>query len=374
MRSAFPRFVPRVIVAALLLLTLCRCSFLFDLGSLDRGGPASPDNDATAGGSNDAQSPDETSDDGADSGPSEGGVDPTPEADTAFFDAAPDAFFDAAPDAFFDAAVDGDLIEAGPEAAAVDGGTADARPDASRPDATVDSGTEGGVDAAADAGGVDASADSGGLAAGLTALYLFDETSGTTSADSSGYKQTATMQGATFSAGLRNNAAAMDGTTQYVSLPAGIVSGLTAFSISAWVNLNAAAQHTHIFDFGTGTTMYMFLTPTSGSGALQFAITTTAVPGEQQLNGTAPLPTGSWQHVCVTLAGTTGTLYLNGAAVAKNAAMTLNPASLGNTTQNWLGRAQFTADPYMNGKIDELRIYARALTAAEVQQLFQQQL
>jgi hypothetical protein len=86
-----------------------------------------------------------------------------------------------------------------------------------------------------------------------------------------------------------------------VSLPQGIVSGLTAFSISTWVYLNTEFQHTRIFDFGTGASAYMFLTPYGGTGVLGF-------------------------------------------------------------------------DPYLNGKIDNFRIYNRALSATEVQQLFQQQL
>jgi hypothetical protein len=205
------------------------------------------------------------------------------------------------------------------------------------------------------------------------AFYPFAEGSGATSADASGNNHTASMQGATFAPGIKDNAATMSGSAQYVSLPVAIVGGLTAFSVSTWVNLNTALTHTHIFDFGTGTNAYMFLTPHSGTNMLQFAISTTGFGGEQILNAPA-LSTGSWQHVCVTLAGTTGTLYVNGTEVAQNAAMTLNPASLGPTPQNWLGRSQFGADPYMNGKIDEFRIYRRALSAPEVQQLFLQQL
>jgi hypothetical protein len=46
--------------------------------------------------------------------------------------------------------------------------------------------------------------------------------------------------------------------------------------------------------------------------------------------------------------------------------MTLTGASLGNTTQNWIGRSQYQADPYLDGKVDDLRIYSRALSAAEL--------
>jgi hypothetical protein len=91
-------------------------------------------------------------------------------------------------------------------------------------------------DAAGDAQGSDASDGGSGsdLASGLVALYLFDETSGTSAADSSGNNHTATLVGgATFAAGLENNAVTLSGSGQYVSLPAGIVDGLSSFSITA---------------------------------------------------------------------------------------------------------------------------------------------
>jgi hypothetical protein len=211
--------------------------------------------------------------------------------------------------------------------------------------------------------------DGGTLSVGLVAFYPFDETSGTTAADASGNGHTATLSGgATFASGLRNNAVTLSGSNEYVSLPSGIVSGLSSFSICTWVKASSAPQWARIFDFGTGTNTYMFLTPNSGSGT-RFAITTGGNGQEQQLNATA-LATGSWQHVAVTGTGNTGTLYVNGAEVAQSTTVTLSPMSLGSTTQNWIGRSQYAADPYLTGQIDNFRIYDRALSAAEVQALF----
>jgi hypothetical protein len=63
-------------------------------------------------------------------------------------------------------------------------------------------------------------------------------------------------------------------------------------------------------------------------------------------------------------------LYLNGVEAARNAAMTVRPSDLGSTTQNWVGRSQYGGDPYLDGAVDSLRIYSRALTAAEVRSLY----
>jgi hypothetical protein len=38
----------------------------------------------------------------------------------------------------------------------------------------------------------------------------------------------------------------------------------------------------------------------------------------------------------------------------------------GTPWQMWLGRSQYTADPYFNGSIDDLKVYNRVLTAGEI--------
>jgi hypothetical protein len=166
-----------------------------------------------------------------------------------------------------------------------------------------------------------------------------------------------------------NNALSLNGTNNYISLPSGVVMTATNFTISAWVNLNALASWQRIFDFGTGTTVYMFLSPQSGGGNLRFSITTSGPGGEQQINAPSPLATGAWTHVAVTLSGSTGTLYVNGTVVATNTPMTLTPSSLGNTTLNYIGKSQFSGDPYLNGIVDDFRIYGAALSPAEIAQL-----
>ncbi len=162
------------------------------------------------------------------------------------------------------------------------------------------------------------------------------------------------------------NAVQLSGNGEYVSLPAGIVSGLHDFTISAWVNPSANTAWSRVFDFGTGTGDYMFLTLSAGGGPVRFAITTSGNGAEQQLNAPGNLPLNTWSHVAVTLSGTTGTLYVNGQPVATNTTMTLNPAALGVTTQNWIGRSQFSGDPFLAATVDDFQIYDRALSPAEI--------
>jgi Alpha-L-arabinofuranosidase B, catalytic/Alpha-L-arabinofuranosidase B (ABFB) domain/Concanavalin A-like lectin/glucanases superfamily/Lamin Tail Domain/NPCBM-associated, NEW3 domain of alpha-galactosidase len=166
--------------------------------------------------------------------------------------------------------------------------------------------------------------------------------------------------------GKIGNAVQLSGNGEYVSLPNGILSGLHDFTISAWVNPSANTAWSRVFDFGAGTNDYMFLTLSAGGGPLRFAITSSGNGAEQQLNGPGNLPLNTWSHLAVTLSGTTGTLYVNGQPVATNTNMTLNPAALGVTNQNWIGRSQFGADPFLAATVDDFQIYDRALSAAEI--------
>jgi alpha-L-fucosidase 2 len=201
----------------------------------------------------------------------------------------------------------------------------------------------------------------------LAGWWKFDETSGASATDSSGNGKTATLQsGAIRAAGQINGSVWLNGTdTSYVSLPTGVASALGDFTICAWVYPNDNASWTRVFDFGTGTASDMFLTLRNGStNVVRFSMLSGGVG--KDIDGTAPLPVGAWTHVAVTLSGSTGILYVNGAEVGRNSGMTLKPSDLGGTTNNYLGKSQFSDDPYLNGRVDDFRIYKRALSASEI--------
>ena len=209
-------------------------------------------------------------------------------------------------------------------------------------------------------------------AASLRAWLKFDEASGTTAADASGNGWTGTLLNAdgttNWVAGKMGNAVDLNGVSQYLTLPAGVVNGLTNFTISTWVNLDAVGANSQVFDFYSGTA-YMQLTPKDGTGGtVSFGIWTAAGGGEG-IAGHSALPTGAWTQVAVTLNGTTGILYVNGVEVGRNSAMPMTPSSMGATTQNNLGKSEFS-NPYINGRMDDFRIYADALDSASVAALY----
>ena len=160
---------------------------------------------------------------------------------------------------------------------------------------------------------------------------------------------------------------------QSVNMPTGILSGLTGdFTIAGWVNREVLGQTwSRIFDFGTGTGNFMFLTANAGgaNNGLRFDILEAGAGSSQLITPPAgqgqELPTG-WQHVAVTLSGNTGTIWVNGEPYATNENITQRAANLGETTQNWIGRSQFAADPLLNATVDDFQIFDRALTQAEL--------
>ena len=207
----------------------------------------------------------------------------------------------------------------------------------------------------------------------IVALYRFDETTGTSAADSSGNFGGGPITlsgGASFAAGRTGRALSLDGSSGYAALPAGLLGNVGDVTVAVWVNLTTVAPWSRIFDFGSGTQTNMFLTPQSGAGTLRFAITTNGAGAEEIINAPAALPTGAWKHVVVTIGGGTGILYVDGVEQSR-AAVTLGPSALGPTAATYLGKSQYSSDPLLDGKIDELRIYSRALSASEVRTLFQ---
>ena len=209
----------------------------------------------------------------------------------------------------------------------------------------------------------------------LFAYYPFDQTAGPTIPDASGNAHNGTLAGtATFPAAVIGNGLSLPGVSgDYVALPGALLQTVTSVTIALWVNVRADQAWQRVFDFGSSTNVYMFLTPHAGGTSIaRFAITTSgnATGNEQHLDAPGVLSVGAWTHVAIVLGAGGGTLYINGAPAGTNAALTLRPADLGATTNNWIGRSQFTADPAFNGQIDDLRIYASALTAGQITTIY----
>jgi len=198
----------------------------------------------------------------------------------------------------------------------------------------------------------------------LVGWWKLDEGQGTLAIDWSGQNNHGTILGGTeWIDGYDGGALKLNGQDGYVSLPI----GPHAATITTWIDFsNAGGAWQRIFDFGSNTTSYMFLTPRlDTAGEMRFGITIEGGGAPEQL-ATAPetLPTG-WHHVALAISSAGLRLYLDGQLVASGST-TVVPSDLGEPANNWLGRSQYGADAYLRASLDDFRIYNYALTFEEI--------
>ena len=198
---------------------------------------------------------------------------------------------------------------------------------------------------------------------GLVGAWAFDETSGTTAADQSGKGNVGTLANATrVTTGKFNNALSFNGTNAWVLVPDSATLDLTTgMTLEAWVRpAVAGGWRTALAKDQPGNLAYGVYTNTNGT----FPGGEISVGGTQRsLNGTSTLPVGTWSHLAVTYDGATLRIFVNGTqsaqlAVAGSIATSSSALHIGGNGV-W--------GEWFNGSIDEVRVYNRALSAAELQ-------
>lgn len=158
------------------------------------------------------------------------------------------------------------------------------------------------------------------------------------------------------------------------------LAGLSSASFEVWVTHDQLTSYPRIFDFGNGNatsspnTGYFFLTGSPNFAPIrsfaQFSITrTTNTNSENLYAGNIPGP-GVMVHLTVVIDATTdtGRVYLNGVMI-HSATISLTPGEVvlqDGQEHNWLGRSRFSSDAFLDGSIDEFRIYDHALSSAEI--------
>ena len=174
----------------------------------------------------------------------------------------------------------------------------------------------------------------------------------------------ASYGGITYGTGkVGSNALTLNGSTAFLQLPTN-VANLNELTISAWVYWNGITTGQRIFDFGSSSNEYMYLSPRVALGGMRFGIKNNGT--EQQLNTTV-LPTYKWSHVAVTMNATGVSLYVNGVLATTSSAVTIRPTDF-KPCLNYIGRSQ-SSYPLFYGMIDDFRIYNYALSANEVADL-----
>ncbi len=197
--------------------------------------------------------------------------------------------------------------------------------------------------------------------AGLRAAYPLDETSGTAAADWSGASQNGTTVGSTWTAGTFGNAASFDGVNDRIDLPALGTFYKTGFTYEAWVRKSTAKKDV--------TVLGSWSAAQSGGPMIwvdhlagRYHLTLGSASIANYLDSGRTPTVGQWEHIAATYDGTTARFYVGGVEVASKTFT----GNVGNTNTWRLGAYETTPAGFFDGQVDNVRIYDRALSAAEV--------
>jgi hypothetical protein len=207
----------------------------------------------------------------------------------------------------------------------------------------------------------------GGSSTNPVGWWKFDQTSGTTASDSSGSNYTGTLVGSpTWVTGKMGNAISFNGTNSYVDFSNILSLVGSDLSLSVWVKPTAVTDYMSFIDKLANNGNYRLLG--YANGVVEYGIRDAANGYDYIDSAAGVLQAGQWTHIAVvhTSSNNTATLYINGvAAGTKTFSLTRNDAGVplraGYTTNNGV---------YYNGAIDDMRIYNRALSASEVQGVY----
>ncbi len=205
------------------------------------------------------------------------------------------------------------------------------------------------------------------ITTGLVGRWALDESSGTTATDSSGFNNNGTLVNgpAWNSGGKLGGALSFDGVNDYVTLgnPASLIPGST-ITLAGWMRLTDISVNRFVISKydGLNPQTDTFLRYQAGTGVM-------CSIGGTATTAAASVVTGQWYHVACTYDGSLIRVYLNGVQV-KTAAKSGPIADEVGTA--WLIGARTPANPgaFMHGLLDDVRVYTRALTGADVAELF----
>ena len=211
--------------------------------------------------------------------------------------------------------------------------------------------------------------------AGPVAAYAFNETAGTTTADASATGITGTLvNGPTFTtAGQYGNAVALDGINDYVNLGNPTALQLTgSMTVSAWINASSfpVDDAAIVSKRSSGQIVGFQLDTTVDRGTRTIGFKLTNSSGGQMIRyGATTLQPNTWYYVTGVYNASSQTIdvYLNG-QLDNGVLLGTVTASQQNSTANvTIGRRAGSTGFEFSGRIDDVRIYNRPLTVAEIQ-------
>jgi hypothetical protein len=200
---------------------------------------------------------------------------------------------------------------------------------------------------------------------GLVGWWKFDETNGTVAYDSSGNGNDGNLtNGPTWTSGKIGGALSFDGVDDWVRLRNFEWGG--DISITTWIKYDTL-KFARIIDFGNGSNAdnILFGSGSNPHNELWFHIR--RGNSSQGTDASNSLYSGSWLHlVGIVNNQNQAVIYRNGEVIIIGSTWT--PSTLTRTKQ-YIGKSNWDEE-YLHALVDDLRIYDRALSAAEVQALY----
>ncbi|MFH1641356.1 MAG: LamG-like jellyroll fold domain-containing protein, partial [Nanoarchaeota archaeon] len=218
----------------------------------------------------------------------------------------------------------------------------------------------------------------------LVLMYNFDNvsalgegTSDNITVDLSGYGNNGTIYnmtevGGNYTTGKYRKGLSFDGVDDYVTRASTLWGIANAWSVSVWYKQSVAADGLYIWNIGDKMTdndpnefklvsNYVYIADNAGDYFKYYS--------------GIPTFTDTWTHTTVTWDGTNLKVYQNGADITGSLTKTTdNAGTMTNTNRAlWLGVYPVDGNPsnyYFKGLIDEVRIWNRTLSAAEIQILY----
>jgi Concanavalin A-like lectin/glucanases superfamily len=178
-----------------------------------------------------------------------------------------------------------------------------------------------------------------------------------------------------------SGAVELDGIDDFVDLPNGLVSSLESTTLVTWLRWYGGNCWHRVFDFGStvegegisGTaTSNMFVTPRDCPGPGPTALLgrrSGSLITEVSIRSPTPFTTQADHQVALVVDGDTMTMQLYIDAQANGQAALRVGLGAIDDVNNWLGRSQWRQDFNLPGRYDEFRIYAQALSSAELMRL-----
>ncbi|KHD08271.1 hypothetical protein PN36_17380 [Candidatus Thiomargarita nelsonii] len=201
---------------------------------------------------------------------------------------------------------------------------------------------------------------------GLVAYYPFNGNAN----DKSGYGHHGIVHGARLSQdrfGNGRRAYSLDGKDDYVVVSSGNSLNIReVLTISVWVNVGTFSNIPYfVARYDTG--LREVYKTGSNRGRFEFRLN----DGVKVLVSNTIPKTGKWYHIAATYDGSIMRLYIDGVEDnSKSYSAAIYPSAGGKLM---IGADDDSSElnQFLNGKIDDIRIYNRALSESEIQQLYQ---